>query len=629
VQNAYTIQQLFTDKVLRIPDYQRGYAWNQQQLEDFWEDLEYLGPDKDHYTGTIILHEQKEEVLDEEGKQNRVFHVVDGQQRLTTVVILLNCIRTQLEKFDRILAAGIKKSYIQFNSSNRLPAFKLELNRDCQDYWANSVLGEPVGPQGPRIASQERLRLAKDYLAGRVSMKLKERGSSGLAWLRDSLFRKLTQQLKITQYIVEGEEEVGVIFEVMNDRGKPLSELEKVKNYLMYLAYKLQIRENPLSGQVNGVWTNIFERLMRAGLEGADDENRLLRSQWVLAYAPDAKEWDGSKSIKKQFQLKSFDGRHKILLGNLTSYTRVLNDCLSPFCDAYDPRGAESFKIFSEPMRSAIRKWQEKLLRISVVAPFLPLLIACRLRFPDDSGKYLLLLQLCEKFAFRTYRIAGRRSNAGQARLFRLSFRLWKGDITFDEAISDVHRYAVRYCPGKTFREFAQMDQHEGMRYGWRGLKYLLYEYEEHLSGKREVNLTWQTVSTDKSEKTIEHILPQTPIDKYWKKRFNRVARARLTDDIGNLCLTVDNSVYGRKPFPVKKGSPGSSTPCYANANLMMERELSKFSDWDESFIVKRRDKIIEWYLSRWHLDEIDADVSQDDAELDDIESDALEDELT
>jgi len=51
MQSVYTVQELFTDKVLRIPDYQRGYAWKEQQLEDFWEDLEYLGPDKDHYTG--------------------------------------------------------------------------------------------------------------------------------------------------------------------------------------------------------------------------------------------------------------------------------------------------------------------------------------------------------------------------------------------------------------------------------------------------------------------------------------------------------------------------------------------------------------------------------------------------
>jgi hypothetical protein len=625
MQSVYTVQELFTDKVLRIPDYQRGYAWGEQQLEDFWEDLEYLGPDKDHYTGTVILHDQAEDILDEEGKRQRVFHVVDGQQRLTTVVLLLNCIRAQFEKSDPILAAGIKKSYVQFLASNKLRAFKLELNPDSQDYWANSILGEPISPQGPTIASHHRLRFAKDYFSERISKELAAQGNGANAWLKDSLFRKLTQQLKVSQYIVSGPEEVGVIFEVMNDRGKPLSELEKVKNYLLYLSSKLQVRANPLSGQVNATWAAIFERLMRAGLDTDKDEDRLLRSQWVFAYAPDAKEWDGSKSIKKQFKLKNYSGQHKELLGNLTAYTRVLKDCVPPFCDAYDPGGAESFKVFAEPTRSAIRKWQEKLRRIDVVAPFLPLLIACRLRFPDEGEKYLALLQLCEKFAFRVYRVAGRRSNAGQPRLFRLSFKLWMHATTFEDALSDVHRYALKYCSNKTFEAFPQLDNDEGMRYGWTGLKYLLYEYEEHLAGKREINLSWKSVSTDKSEKTIEHILPQTPQHKYWKERFNSAARERFTDDIGNLSLTVDNSAYGRKPFPDKKGAPGSPTPCYANANLMMERELSKFSDWNEASILKRRKKIIDWYLERWHLDEVSAHAGADESELDELENEVAE----
>jgi hypothetical protein len=235
------------------------------------------------------------------------------------------------------------------------------------------------------------------------------------------------------------------------------------------------------------------------------------------------------------------DGQHKRLLGNLTSYTRTLKDCLSPFCDAYDPAGAESFKVFAEPTRSAIKKWQEKLRRIDVVAPFLPLLIACRLRFPDQGEKYVTLLQLCEKFAFRVYRVAGRRSNAGQPRLFRLSFKLWKSEITFADALSDVHRYALRYCPNKTFETFAQLDEHEGMRYGWTGLKYLLYEYEEHLAGKREINLTWESVSSDKSEKTIEHICLKRPSINIGKK--GSIARhaqgSPMTSEIFLLQLTT------------------------------------------------------------------------------------------
>ena len=55
MDSVFTIQELFADKVLRVPDYQRGYAWESQQLQHFWEDLEYLEKDKDHDTGTRIL----------------------------------------------------------------------------------------------------------------------------------------------------------------------------------------------------------------------------------------------------------------------------------------------------------------------------------------------------------------------------------------------------------------------------------------------------------------------------------------------------------------------------------------------------------------------------------------------
>ena len=67
-----------------------------------------------------------------------------------------------------------------------------------------------------------------------------------------------------------------MIFEVTNDRGKPLSELEKVKNYLLYLANKIE-GQHDLADIINSTWTEIFHRLMSAELVSMEDENRLLR----------------------------------------------------------------------------------------------------------------------------------------------------------------------------------------------------------------------------------------------------------------------------------------------------------------------------------------------------------------
>src|ERR1700704_2013943 len=100
----------------------------------------------------IVLHQQAETVRDEEGRSHKVFHVVDGQQRLTTVVLLLECIRTRIEEFNATLSTGIRKSYIEFRDLNQQPSYKLRLNADCHEYFVRNILTDPTGPQGPMIA---------------------------------------------------------------------------------------------------------------------------------------------------------------------------------------------------------------------------------------------------------------------------------------------------------------------------------------------------------------------------------------------------------------------------------------------------------------------------------------------
>ena len=95
------LSQLFQNKLFRIPDYQRGYAWQQPQLADFWDDLINLQEDRYHYTGLLSLKNLKRKETASWGNDlwlvelgYRPCHIVDGQQRLTTFVILLNEIVT-------------------------------------------------------------------------------------------------------------------------------------------------------------------------------------------------------------------------------------------------------------------------------------------------------------------------------------------------------------------------------------------------------------------------------------------------------------------------------------------------------------------------------------------------------
>src|ERR1700739_3439333 len=88
---------LFEKKIFRIPDYQRGYAWQRWQLKDFWEDLINLPDSRSHYTGVLTLKQLPTTEIAENQKEYwlvknfsyKVYHIVDGQQRLTTFVVFL------------------------------------------------------------------------------------------------------------------------------------------------------------------------------------------------------------------------------------------------------------------------------------------------------------------------------------------------------------------------------------------------------------------------------------------------------------------------------------------------------------------------------------------------------------
>ncbi len=608
MNNVLNVEEIFGGRLFVIPDYQRGYAWELQQWSEFLDDVELLPEKKDHFTGTVVLHENEsmESRIDETGKKYAYFNIVDGQQRLTTIVLLLDAIRYEMQKFSKLsaLKSGITSNYLHANDLNGERIHKLTLNRNCHPFFVNNILGDPPGPEGPVIASHKRLRDAKRHFRAYLSKRLAEQ-SNDSAWLI-GLYDKITHRLRMSLYTVSEASDVGVIFEVMNNRGKPLSELEKVKNYLLYAGSKLNLAPHSLADSVNSTWTNIFERLMAADLSGNKDEDQLLRMHWLMAYDHRSRNFEGSKSIKARFRLRDYDGRHKELLSDLQKYTKTLDQASLAYCDIMHPMRSDAFAAFKDnpALHQEIVHASEKLDRVNVVATFLPLLIATRLRFPEDGQQYVDLVRLCEVFAFRVYRLLERRSDAGQKTIFRVAHELFDRSIDVDEAMRQLRSELLGYCPDHAFSEKFKLSEEENNWYYESALKYLLFEYEEYLATGRTIQPSWNMIAKRPIEQTIEHILPQTPTDVYWASRFNKDAVRRLLHDLGNLCLTSDNSAYGNKGFPEKKGKPGLGSPCYADSSLYQERELAGYDDWTPDSIVKRREKIIKWAIGRWHVDD-------------------------
>lgn len=95
-----SLSEIFNNKIFRIPDFQRGYSWEERQLDDFWEDIQNLSPNKIHYIGLLTVEPiNANEVSNIEKwkddlwllkKGLSAYYVIDGQQRLTTLIILLH-----------------------------------------------------------------------------------------------------------------------------------------------------------------------------------------------------------------------------------------------------------------------------------------------------------------------------------------------------------------------------------------------------------------------------------------------------------------------------------------------------------------------------------------------------------
>jgi len=604
MNGIFDLQFVFAQRAFTIPDYQRGYAWDEPQWRDLREDLTALPLGKDHFTGTIVLCRRgTERRKDNRGNTFDVFDVVDGQQRLTTLVVLLDAIRRAMLAADpeSSLALGLEERFLRATSRNGQPFYKLRLNEDCRDFFERNVLGDEPSAGGPGILSHRRLAGARRYFDRWIEDEKLAVGAGHDEWLIE-LYDKVTEQLKVSVYQVADEAEVGVIFEVMNDRGKPLSELEKVKNFLLYLGSKLTVNHD-LVRVVNTTWRQLLERLMQSGLGKTTDEDRLLRFHWLTVYDHNTKSWVGSRSIKGRFRLPDYNGRHEDLLGDLLGYVRSLGDAAVAFCDIYRPDQPASFARWtSAKKRAEVVRWSQKLLRMGTVAPFIPLLVATRLKHPDDHTGYVTLLRACELYGFRVYRHAERRANAGVSRLYNLASQVHGGSLDLPAAAAEVRTISLDYCSRKRFDEEFEFED-EGAWYWWGGLRYFLYEYEEHLAKGKPVALEWDVIDRRKLADTVEHILPQTHT-KTWADTFDEKAHKDHVHDIGNLCLTYDNSSYGNKAFAKKKGEPGSKKPCYVNSSLRQERELAEFEKWNKDALFKRRKKLVKWAKKRWALEE-------------------------
>lgn len=604
------LRAIVSSRAFVILDYQRGYAWSDEHRKDLLADLDALDAKKKHFTGTLVLRRGRHELRTVRGRVIDVLEVVDGQQRLTTLVILLSVIARRLDALgteaSRDLARDLRETFIEFQ---RIP--RLTPHGDAAQFFLDHVLGD-LANAAPSSPPARALLAARTQFESFVDAKLQAAADvdARLAWL-ERWTALITSRLGFLLFEVEDEADVGVMFEAMNARGKPLTQFELVKNYLLFAAAKVT-RDEPLArlvAEVNRTWTEVVRTLDAAGISDADDT--FLRTHWWIW--PHAKGLDGESLWKThnihravKATIPVADGEDRVV-ARIHDYLQDLRLAVPAFAALLRPTWRGAF-AFAGTSQETLREAALGVSRLGRRAVVLPMLMASVLAFGSDPPALAEILRRTEVFVFRLS-LRGMKSNTGESSLMQLAHAI-RTTPTTAAVVQQRLRDLIGYYAPDAVVERALLERDgstpEGNFYERGVLPHLLFEYERSLvaAAKQKFPLDWDAFYKVWREST-EHILPQgdaTLSVPYWSQRFTQDGLRRNRHRLGNLVLTDWNSHYGNRGFDQKCGAPGCATDArvYRNSRFYSERELVNEPAWDEAAIDRRQQRIARFAMLRW-----------------------------
>ena len=254
-----SLTKLLDGRLFYIPDYQRAYSWGSRQRIDLFEDIERIfqnGARESHFMATIVCLRRETKFPIGTDVFDRL-DIVDGQQRMTTIVLLLNAIKLELGQSDKNDVERelqeISELLVKVSSDNLL---LLQTNHDSSHYFSNFIRYGTVDSvdQGKTLADRELLKAIKDcqdFLRGR--------GMDGQKLLE--LYSCIKNRLFFILYEISDEKLVYTVFEVLNSRGIEVSWLDRLKCILMGKAYELPESSNQLIHDLHIIWRDIYKEI--------------------------------------------------------------------------------------------------------------------------------------------------------------------------------------------------------------------------------------------------------------------------------------------------------------------------------------------------------------------------------
>lgn len=559
-----TFSSVLNKRLFRIPNYQRAYSWETKQRSELFEDIEKLKLydfARHHFMSTVVC--LRKDKIEEVGTDElEVLDVVDGQQRLTTLIILLKAISKKLsvgtaeeqkesENLDELLVKGDKRLIL------------LQTNHDDSNIFSN-YLTKGNWPSENIISTTAIKNLAEAFSECESFVE-----GWNSKWSTLDLLKTIKNRLDFIFYVLEDEASVYTVFEVLNSRGLEVDWLDKCKSMLMGIAFEKFSRaaSNEHIIELHKLWSNIYKIIGIKFLSGRE----------ILSFAATLlNDQVLSKPLSVEDSIELFRDKCNEDASQIIEITNWILLIATNLKELYDNPRIKAVTDVSHARLLAVAIMSSGVLK------------------PYEINE---ALQYWEKITFRIFGLCRKDSRYRVGDYTKLAYRIVNESLTKQEIVDELKTIGSSFSINEAIKGLQETDCYNG----WENdLKYFLYRYEEYLASQAGESVSkevWEKIWSSSPSTTIEHIHPQQLNDNWKDKISNRQDYVdKHVNRIGNLLLLPPNlnSKAGRKPFNEKK-------IIYKSTNLRMVNEVISKDDWTREEIEKREKRLIDFAKKTWN----------------------------
>ena len=575
----FTLNQLLANRLFRIPHYQRAYSWQREHRAAMFNDileLQNKPSDSFHFMATVVGLKRKEEEKEIATELYDFIEIVDGQQRITTLLLLLKAIEQKLNHdipAEDELAQELQKLFVKQDESSLI---LLQTNHDRSEYFAKFLR------HGKHSSDEEIQTLADRGELTPADRELLSAINECKSFVdaywdnRVELLGILKNKLTFVYHEIDHEAAVYTVFETLNDRGLDVSWLDKLKSRLMRVAFEdNQGNSEEHIKELHDIWGKIYAAMGPLHNVSSDIGLREDVSSETLRFAATLK---ASKSLSQPLSEKN--SVDSLMEGcQRTPETINVSNWLLDVTKAY----YELLNDMKSSKKAVAKIAHARLLGLAIILRDCP---------PKEK------VELLEQWEKTTFRIFGLCKNDARVRKSEYVGLAWKtcNDPETNAAgiLATLRKFAAGYDIEKAF-----IEKPNCYRRWEEELRYLLYRYEEHLAEQQRQSLNrrnWNDIWEDSASRSIEHILPQSrgsqePLDPGQEGVF--------VHRLGNLMLLPpdDNSRAGGQ-------EPKAKTNVYQGTKLLIAEEVAETIEekdgWDIEQIEERERRLMEWIQEKW-----------------------------